>query len=150
MKKGFTLVELLVVVSLIGVLSTLILANLNAARERSRDAVRKSDLRNIQTALRVYYNDYGRYPAGTSTITACGGGLTPVACTYGSGWARYTTTYMNILPKDPLSSTQNYVYIYNNDDDYTIYACLENKSDDKGVLDETSCPVSGWKYLVKP
>ena len=51
-QKAFTLVELLVVISLIGILATLVLANLNSARERARDAERKSDLRNIQTALR--------------------------------------------------------------------------------------------------
>ena len=61
-KKGFTLIELLVVVSLLGVLATLVIANLNSARERTRDATRKSDLRNIQTALRLYYNDKGTYP----------------------------------------------------------------------------------------
>ena len=64
--KGFTLVELLVVISLIGILSTLVIANLNSARERARDAQRKSDLRNIQTALRLYYNDNAGYPASSS------------------------------------------------------------------------------------
>lgn len=134
MKKAFTLVELLVVVSLIGILATLVLANLNSARERARDAERKSDLRNIQTALRLYYNDNNSYPA---TLTA-----------WGDPWVDGDVTYMNILPADPLSPAQDYLYIYTDSDNYTLRACLENASDDKGVL-ESNC-VSGYKYEVKP
>jgi len=65
--SAFTLIELLVVMALIGTLATLLLANFNAARERARDAQRKSDLRNIQTALRLYYNDYGIFPDNSGT-----------------------------------------------------------------------------------
>jgi len=77
--SAFTLIELLVVVSLIGVLTTLIAANLNAARERGRDAARKADLRNLQTALRLYYNDKNFFPANSEDgkIAGCGaGGIT--------------------------------------------------------------------------
>jgi len=147
--KGFTLIELLVVISLIGILATLVIANMNSARERARDATRKSDLRNIQTALRLYYNDIGRYPAGASTLTACGTVATPVTCSYGSNWTRNSIVYMNILPGDPLS-TQSYVYTYINDDNYTLRACLENKSDSKGVAVPVGTCSSLLKYEVKP
>lgn len=147
MKKGFTLVELLVVVSLIGVLATLILANLNAARERARDTQRKSDLRNIQTALRLYYNDNAGYPTASSgSIVGCDG-----TCTWGGIWTKNSITYMNILPKDPLSA-YGYVYTGSVDNEtYILKACLENKSDEKGTAetDLTWCP-SGWKYSVSP
>lgn len=131
--KAFTLIELLVVVSLIGILSTLVLANLNSARERARDATRKSDLRNIQTALRLYYNDNSEYPATLNS--------------WGLPWTDGDVTYMNILPEDPLSA-QTYTYTYVDDDNYILKACLENKSDDKGVVD-SGC-LSGYKYEVKP
>jgi len=138
MKKGFTLIELLVVVSLIGVLSTLVIANLNSARERARDAGRKSDLRNIQTALRLHYNDEGSYPPKAV-----------VDAVWGTQWANAGgSVYMNLVPVDPLSPAQDYVYTYTDSDNYVLKACLENKSDDKGLLDGT-CP-SGYKYEVKP
>jgi prepilin-type N-terminal cleavage/methylation domain-containing protein len=63
MKKGFTLIELLVVIAIIGILSSVVLASLNTAKSKARDAVRKSDLSQIQTALELYYNTYGGYPS---------------------------------------------------------------------------------------
>lgn len=148
LKKGFTLVELLIVISLIGILATIATQSFRSSQMRGRDAVRKSDLKNIQTSLRLYYNDYGRYPAGTSTMTACGTVAVPAACTYGSAWTKAGTTYMNVLPDDPLNSNPDYVYTYINDDDYTLRTCLETKNDPKGVA-LASCP-SGFKYEVKP
>ena len=147
--KGFTLIELLVVIALIGVLSTLVLANLNSARERSRDVQRKSDLRSIQTALRLYFNDMGTYPANNSSleILGCGaGGVT--ACTWGDAWSKGTTVYMNTLPTDPQSS-QSYRYTQIDTDTYTLESCLENQSDDKGVVttDTTWCQ-SGWEFVI--
>lgn len=139
MHHGFTLIELLVVVSLIGVLATLVLANLNAARERARDAQRKSDLRNIQTALRVYYNDNSAYPTTAEMNNL-----------FGNSWADGSIVYMNLLPDDPLVG-QSYSYTSSDSDTYLLEACLENKSDDKGIAttDITWCP-SGWKYAVQP
>jgi len=146
--KGFTLVELLVVVSLIGVLATLVLANLNSGRQRVRDAQRKSDVRNIQTALRLYYNDNAGYPGSSSgKIVGCDG-----TCEWGAMWQNDDITYMNVLPGDPLT-TQSYRYTSSGagSETYTLEACFENKSDDKGVVtsDTTWCP-SGWEYTVSP
>jgi prepilin-type N-terminal cleavage/methylation domain-containing protein len=149
---GFTLIELLVTISIIGILSTLLLSNINTARERARDAQRKSDLKNIQTALRLYYNDKGKYPAASSArIAGCGlQGIT--ACAWGDPWTVGNTTYMSTLPKDPLDDgvTNMYRYASSGSDNYTLSACLENKSDDKGKpTTESWCP-SGWMIQVTP
>lgn len=56
-KKGFTLVELLVVIAIIGLLSTIAFISLNRARAKARDAKRVSDVRQLQSALELYYND---------------------------------------------------------------------------------------------
>ncbi len=60
-KKAFTLVELLVVISIIGILSSTVFASLSSARSRARDAIRKSDLAQIAKAFRLYYEQNGTY-----------------------------------------------------------------------------------------
>jgi len=157
---GFTLIELLVVISIIGILATLLLANYSATRERARDTQRKSDLRNIQTALRMYYNDYNKYPSSSSDgqIMGCVNGTT--ACNWGETFSVTSTNvvYMNVLPKDP-QSNRKYYYNYNSSTgEYSLSACLENKGDDKCKKDTSgnlvSCSwmsgVDGCVYEVKP
>lgn len=155
--RGFTLIELLVSISIIAIIATLLLANFNAARERARDAQRKGDLRNIQTALRLYYNDYGVFPtsgigANLGKIVGCTQSTPPgpFTCEYGYPWSIDSKSLMPTLAKDPLSS-QQYQYTRINADDYTLQACLENKSDDKGLSAGGAawCP-SNWMYQVKP
>ena len=74
-KQAFTLIELLVVIAIIGLLSTLSIIALNSARAKARDAKRVSDVKQIQIALEMYYNDAGNYPdtVSTSTPIASGG-----------------------------------------------------------------------------
>jgi len=55
-QKGFTLVELMVVIAIIGILSAIILANFTTARSKSRDGQRISDISQIQYALAAYFN----------------------------------------------------------------------------------------------
>lgn len=153
---GFTLIELLVVISIIGILATLLLANFNATRGRARDAQRKSDLRNIQTALRIYYNDFGKYPetGDENTIAGCGGGTED--CTWGITFAiNGGTVYMSILPNDPLPGV-NYSYTRTSLDDYTLVTCLENKSDDKcdkneaGAVVDCGSDTTKCQYSLSP
>ena len=137
---GFTLIELLVVVSIIGLLATLITANLNAARSRSRDAVRKGDLKNLQTALRLYYNDKGIFPASIS---------------WGEEWSDSNILYMSVVPNDPLPD-QSYSYVNDSaSDSYTLTACLENISDSKCDKDVSGNMVTcadgaGCEYTLRP
>jgi general secretion pathway protein G len=146
--NGFTLIELLVVVSLIGILATLVLANLNAARQRGRDAQRKSDLKSIQNGLQVYYNDFGKYPDNNSSgeILGCGSGGTST-CTYGATWTADGNTYMQTLPADPIS-TQGYVYDQLGLDNYTLTTCLENSSDEDGQAQSGVDCDSDWMYQI--
>lgn len=61
---GFTLIELLIALSIVALLSSVILASLSTARRSARDAERMSSLREMQTALELYYSDNQRYPDG--------------------------------------------------------------------------------------
>ena len=137
--KAFTLIELLVVISIIGILTTLVAANLNSARGRARDAQRKSDLKNISTALRLYYNDNGGYPVAGSFPS------------WGSKWKVADTVYMNAVPGDPLPD-QVYKYQYADSDNFILSACLENKSDINGKTITISGWVceSEWVYQIRP
>ncbi len=61
-QKGFTLIELLVVIAIIGLLSTLAVISLNNARAKSRDSKRVADVKQMMTALELYFNDFNGYP----------------------------------------------------------------------------------------
>jgi len=113
MKKAFTLVELLVVIAIIGILSTLSVVALNSARAKARDARRLSDIKQIRTALDMYYDSAGIYP--TSLIP-------------GSPLSYNGLDFLAKVPDDPLSS-QHYIYAQTeNGQNYTIDFTLETKS----------------------
>jgi prepilin-type N-terminal cleavage/methylation domain-containing protein len=69
-KKAFTLIELLVVIAIIGILATLAVVALQNARQNARDAKRIADVRQMQTALALYYSAYGEYPTSTGSQPA--------------------------------------------------------------------------------
>lgn len=88
-KNGFTLIELLVVIAIIGLLSSVVLASLNTARIKSRDSFRLSEIKQLQTALELYYDKNGRYPDPSSDagIYSCGGWDSTVDGTFIPGLA---------------------------------------------------------------
>lgn len=119
-KTGFTLVELLVVIGIIGILSTLALVSLNSARQKSRDAKRLSDVRQIQTALELYYGDKNTYPIeGTTASPVVLGSASAYTLSNGAGFdtkaASSGKEYMGQVPSDPLSD-QSYLYHSTNED----------------------------------
>lgn len=61
-ERGFTLIELLVVIAIIGLLSSVVLASLNSARTKTKDSERVQTLKAFETALELYYDDFGKYP----------------------------------------------------------------------------------------
>ena len=87
--KGFTLVELLVVITILGILATIGLVAFASSQARGRDVQRKSDLKQIATALEMFYSDYGVYPNSSSgKIMACpytsADPKSSVACAWGT------------------------------------------------------------------
>lgn len=64
-KKGFTLIEMLVVITIIGILSTLILVSVGRIRKNSIDTRRKANLENVRGAIAIYYSATSSWPAYT-------------------------------------------------------------------------------------
>ncbi|MEY4722716.1 MAG: hypothetical protein RLZZ324_229 [Candidatus Parcubacteria bacterium] len=98
--KGFTLIELLVVIAIIGLLSTLAVVALNSARQKSRDSKRVADVKQMQTALELYYADKNGYPVVSAAQIL---GVTPNLTLSSGNWAATATgtTYMGLVPKAP-------------------------------------------------
>jgi general secretion pathway protein G len=129
-RKGFTLIELLVVIAIIGILSTLAVVALNSARQKSRDAKRVSDIKQIQTALELFYGDQNLYPTGTLGTDAEAGTLgdadhTTLSSTNGFDTSAAGTTYMGLVPSNPTPNGANYVYASADGSTYSITFTLE-------------------------
>jgi prepilin-type N-terminal cleavage/methylation domain-containing protein len=91
-KKGFTLIELLVVIAIIGILASIILASLDSSRKKGRDARRLADIKQIQLALELYYDQNNAFPPNNSATT-----FDPTVLT-GPG-------YISVVPVDPQTGT---------------------------------------------
>lgn len=143
--KGFTLIELLVVISIIGLLAVLLVANFMATRSRARDTQRKSDMRNLATALRLYYNDFGQYPAGSGGVIMGCEADGDAACEWGASFATDNQVYMAYLPDAPLSDDADfqYNYVFIDDDNFLLTAQLENPSDSAIATSHIKCPGAG-------
>lgn len=109
-QKGFTIIELLVVIVIIGILVALALPNLFAAQARGRDSDRKNELKNLQQRLETHFNDNGSYPNPdmAAVVTALGGAATD----------------------DEYVGPRDDAYLYTSDgDSFTLTADLENDDD---------------------
>jgi len=120
-QKGFTLIEILVVVSIIGILASIVLIGVNDARQKARDARRVSDLYQISQAIEMYNNATGKYPENLTS--------------------NLSSYFPKGLPKDP-NPNNNYDYIRDNSKCYILRAKLDRSNKDvlKRDLDnEISC-----------
>lgn len=118
--NGFTLVEVLVVIAIISILTTILLPNFSTARLKSNDANRKSRMKQIQSALETYKADQAgkKYPISSGKVINDTGnvlsGLTP--------------GYLPVFPYDPADPRN--VFYYNSDGStYTLCAHLEYSAD---------------------
>jgi len=110
--KGFTLVELLVVISIVGVLSSIVLISITETRKKANDAKRMHDMEQIQKALSIYYNDNGRYPSISGDSCCDGWDQGPCGTDPFIGTLE-TSGLLSEVPKDPLGGTGSGCYGYN-------------------------------------
>ncbi|MBY0538812.1 type II secretion system GspH family protein [Patescibacteria group bacterium] len=113
-ERGFTLIELMVVISIIGLLSAGILSSLSTASQRSRDANRIADIKQIQNALELYAADNGgRYPVvASSFVSQLNSALVP--------------KYIPTLSEDPIPARARYRYWTTTATSYSILIDLES------------------------
>lgn len=103
---GFTLIEMLVVVAIIGLLSSVILVGLGDVRKEARDTRRVSDIRQVQNQLEIYYSVHQGYPADIYELAA--------------------TPYDPVA--DPVTrELKKYAYELLSQNSYLLGACLEGE-----------------------
>lgn len=120
-ERGFTLLEMVTVIFIIGILSTIVLAGLQSSRKKARDDERVTDLATLQLALEMYYNACGRQYPATLTLGASNG------CPGGGSGVTFGTFAKTPLPTDPSTGGQ-YTYAVNDTTtptDYVLRATFE-------------------------
>ncbi|MBI2019142.1 prepilin-type N-terminal cleavage/methylation domain-containing protein [Candidatus Daviesbacteria bacterium] len=138
--RGFTLVELLITVSIIAILSAIGLIVYSAVIKQGRDSKRQSDLRSIQSALEQYYSDQFYYPSSITINSPLNFG---------------GKTYLNNIPGDPLGNPQ-YSYIAspsgcNNTSVKCNYYCLYAKLENTSSPAPSGCTYpGGYNFAVSP
>ncbi|MBU1160139.1 prepilin-type N-terminal cleavage/methylation domain-containing protein [Patescibacteria group bacterium] len=120
--KGFTIIELMVVVAIIGILAALITISFSDAKAKSRDSRRMEDLKSLSNALNLFYANFHRFPISAGAIDLDGTASDTVSNDLISNNAAAAPI------KDPLSPATDYVYNSTNGLDYTITFCLETNS----------------------
>ena len=121
--RGFTLIELLVVIAIIGVLASTVLASLNTARAKARDARRLTDVRQLVLAMQLYFDDNHSFPPTPGGLGgwACLGHGDAGTCWKGAYHGitvldnSLSPKYIPTIPDDPLNNTSRYgdAYMYN-------------------------------------
>ena len=104
-RQGFTLIELLVVIAIIGILASITVASLNVARQKSRDARRIGDIKQLQNALELYYDSQSapEYPAATAVCDGTHAFGLEVLVTGGQ---------ISSVPHDPSALAGSNCYLY--------------------------------------
>ena len=130
-REGFTIIELLAVLAVIGILTTIVVGGYRQTQRRGRDAQRKSDLKQMSQSLEVYLSDHATYPPSSVDGKIMGCPAETTECEWGSGQFSDATgnIYFVNLPAEP-SSTQAYFYrAFDSNRKYQIFAWLENPKD---------------------
>jgi prepilin-type N-terminal cleavage/methylation domain-containing protein len=138
MKKGFTLIELMVVIAIIALLSAITLAVITNARTKARDTVRRSDLSQIALAIHFYFNEHQQLPRNSS------GWCTYISNTdsdYGPDFQQDISDNMPDVPLDPLyhNDVGDYLYINENNDQGVFTLCANLENDTGNSYDHTGC-----------
>lgn len=128
-KLSFTIIEILVVATIIGLLATTAVISFGTLSRQSRDSRRKTDLEQIRSALEMYRSNNDNYPTNLNSLTS------PVV-------------YLQKIPQDPKSPQYSYAYSYISNSDYIIGAYLESSSTTCSQI--LACGTVNCNYCLGP
>lgn len=144
-KSGFTILELLTVVAIIGILSAVALPNLMGTREHARDSERITEIAEIALGLELYYSTCRQYPNPAGGLTTGDSNGCPTGVTFGS--------FLSSVPTDPQGGSYRYG-TSGTFDDFVVGALLETNHKvlaEDSDNDIYSIPCSGPNdYCVRP
>jgi len=133
LRQGYTLIEILVAISIIAILTVIGVTNFRVANQKARDGKRKGDLEQIRAALELYRTDEKDYPdwdvIGSGTIESAGG-----------------TVYMNEIPDDPVTGIT--YYYTSGGDTYSLCAALELETTGTCSAAGADCGDSACNYQI--
>lgn len=127
--RGFTIVELLIVIVVIAILATIVIVAYNGVQSRTRDARRLTDMETVYKAIQLYYADNGSYPL---TATPFGAGLSDANCAVGSKSANWVPgivpKYLPSLPQSfgPRAEATSGCYQYTSDGQQYVLSAWRN------------------------
>lgn len=138
-KKSFTLIELLIVIAMVALISILAISSFGGTRTKARDTKRLADIKQIQTALEMYYSDQNDYPAGTNLklgangVSQCLYHNASLDTGFKANCVSGAITYMGKVPTDPKPVLNEAEYVYNHipgTNTYSIRYYLESGAGD--------------------
>src|SRR3989344_1252314 len=144
--RGFTLIEIMVAISIVAILATIGIIAYTQAQKVGRDAKRKQDMRALQVALELYYQKNSGFPSFSTGVLSFNDPNWPIL--FGST----PQDYINQIPTDPLNGSsgggKTYVYGYRSDGSYyEMCINLENNNDkDKNLSDLDLCQIRGTNF----
>lgn len=140
-KLGFTLIEILIVIAIMGILTVITVSQFTTAKVKARDVARKSDLNTVAKALNTFFADYGRFPK-----IGDGDNIDIYNLMFNNDEFKDSSgySYVKVMPRENGKNLLPFCYVVTDDQKkFALFSALENENDinyGKYIID---CPGNG-------